>query len=190
MVSFYRDAKKRFDDDKDFQNDARAEVVELQSGNEVTLKVWKAICDLSRIEFQEIYDRLDIQVEERGESYYNPLLDNIVTELKAKNILEESEGAQCVFLDDYVAKDGTRLPLIVQKTDGGYLYATTDLAAVKQRCGSNDNEENADRVLYVTDIGQSQHFDMVFKTASQAGLTGDSSLEHVSIRSSVSVLVL
>jgi arginyl-tRNA synthetase len=167
LVEFYKAAKKKFDEDSDFQEAARKEVVKLQSNDPETILAWKKICDLSRREFQKIYDILHIEgLNERGESFYNPMLPNIVSELEEKGLLVESEGAKCIFLPGYTNPDGTPQPLIVKKTDGGYLYATTDLAAVKHRSAV----EKAQRVLYVTDVGQAQHFEMVFKAAKEAKL--------------------
>lgn len=111
-----------------------------------------------------------------GESFYNADLPNVVAELKAKGLLTESQGAQCVFLDEFKNKDGDPLPVIVQKTDGGYLYATTDLAAIRYRVG----ERKADRILYVTDSRQMLHFKQIFAVAREAGFAGENvSLEHV-----------
>lgn len=176
LVEFYKKAKARFDEDPEFKARAQAEVVELQGGNERTLKAWRIICDLSRIEFQKIYDRLDIAIEERGESFYNPYLKDVLTSLTEKGIAERDEGAMVVFLDGFTGRDGKRLPVIVQKSDGGFLYATTDLAAIRYRA----NEDKADRVLYVTDVGQSLHFEQVFQVARQAEfLPADVELKHV-----------
>ena len=177
LVEFYRAAKKRFDEDKDFEAAARAEVVKLQGGDEGSLKAWRAICDLSRVEFQKIYDMLQVQVEERGESFYNPMLPSIVQDLETQGVAVQSEGATCVFVPGYMNPDGTPQPLIVRKSDGGFLYATTDLAAIRHRA----KEEQADRVLYVTDVGQAQHFEMVFKAANSAGLLDPTKteLKHV-----------
>lgn len=126
LMEFYRSAKKRFDNEPDFKENARNEVVKLQSGEASSLEAWNKICDLSRLEFQKIYDLLDIHVTERGESFYNPYLAQIVEELKAKEMLKEDSGSQCVFLGEkYKGQDGQPLPLIVQKSDGGFLYATT-----------------------------------------------------------------
>lgn len=178
LVEFYKSAKKRFDDDHSFQNACRQEVVHLQSGKEDSLKLWKVICEKSRQEFQSIYDILGVSLIERGESFYNPMLASIVEELQTRGILVDSEGAKCIFLPGYKGMDGKPLPLIVQKSDGGYLYATTDLAAVKQRVGT----EKADRIIYVTDAGQSQHFSMVFDAAKAANFIpedGSVELSHV-----------
>ena len=164
LVAFYKKAKARFDEDEVFQKVARDEVVKLQSGSEDTLKAWRLLCEQSRKEFQVIYDLLDINVNERGESFYNPYLANVVTDLKALGLLVEDQGAQCVFLDGFTNREGQPLPLMVQKTDGGFNYATTDLAAIRYRL----NEDNAQRVIYVTDSGQGNHFAQVFQVARKA----------------------
>ena len=169
LVSLYKKAKVRFDEDEEFKQTARQEVVKLQAGAEDSRRAWKLLCDQSRKEFQVIYDLLDIKIEERGESFYNPFLEDIVSELEQEGLLEESEGAKCVFLDGFTNKDGDPLPLIVQKTDGGFNYATTDLAALKYRV----KEDNADRIIYVTDSGQANHFAGVFQVVKKAGILPD-----------------
>ncbi len=169
LVSLYKKAKVRFDEDEEFKQTARQEVVKLQAGAEDSRRAWKLLCDQSRREFQVIYDLLGIEIEERGESFYNPFLEDMVNELEQKGLLEESEGAKCVFLDGFTNKDGDPLPLIVQKTDGGFNYATTDLAALKYRV----KEDDADRIIYVTDSGQANHFAGVFQVAKKAGILPD-----------------
>ncbi len=166
LVEFYKAAKVRFDEDDGFKQRSRQEVVALQSGDAATLKAWRTLCDLSRREFQKIYDALDVRVEERGESFYNPLLADVVKDLEATGLLKESEGARVVFLEGYTTREGEPQPFIVQKTDGGFLYATTDIAAARHRATA----EKADRVLYVTDAGQGAHFDQVFQVVRQAKL--------------------
>ena len=166
LVEFYKSAKKRFDEDKEFEEASRLEVVKLQNGDPQSLRAWKAICEVSRVEFNKIYELLDIKILERGESFYNPMLKSIVEELEASGLAVPSDGAVCIFLPGYKNGDGSPMPLIIKKSDGGYLYATTDLAAVRQRV----HDEKADRVLYITDIGQSQHFEMVFKAAEASKL--------------------
>ena len=170
LVSLYKKAKVRFDEDEEFKQTARQEVVNLQAGAEDSLHAWRLLCDQSRQEFQVIYDLLDIKLEERGESFYNPFLEDVVSELKETGLLEKSEGAMCVFLDGFTNKDGEPLPLIVQKTDGGFNYATTDLAAIKYRV----KEDGADRIIYVTDAGQANHFAGVFQVARRAGILPES----------------
>lgn len=169
LVNFYKQAKKRFDEDPKFQEAAREAVVKLQSGDEESQKAWQLLCDQSRREFQKIYDRLDVQLTERGESFYNPYLDDVIKALDEKGILEKDQGAQCVFLEGFTNKSGDPLPLIVQKSDGGYNYATTDLAALRYRI----KEDNAKRIIYVTDAGQSNHFAQVFQVAQKANFLPD-----------------
>jgi arginyl-tRNA synthetase len=165
LVSFYRQAKQRFDGDEDFQNHARQIVVQLQAGDPELHKAWQFLCDLSRREFQQIYDLLNVQLTERGESFYNPFLAEVVEELKNQGLAVLDQGAWCVFLEGFVNPDGSSLPLIIQKSDGGYNYATTDLAALRYRV----QKDGAQRIIYVTDVGQSQHFAQVFQVAQKAG---------------------
>ncbi|MEQ8462002.1 arginine--tRNA ligase [Coleofasciculus sp. E1-EBD-02] len=165
LVSFYRQAKKRFDTDEAFQEAARQEVVKLQAGAEDTKRAWQLLCEQSRREFQVIYDLLDVHITERGESFYNPLLPDIVKDLEQSGLLVEDQGAKCVFLEGFTNKKGEPLPLIVQKSDGGYNYATTDLAALRYRI----QQDGANRIIYVTDAGQANHFAQVFQVAQRAG---------------------
>ncbi|MFN9643941.1 MAG: arginine--tRNA ligase [Cyanobacteriota bacterium] len=174
LVSFYRQAKRRFDEDPAFQVASREEVVRLQSGDPLTLKAWTLLCDQSRREFQQIYDRLGIVLEERGESFYNPFLADVVADLRAAGLLVEDAGAQCVFLEP------DKPPLIVQKSDGGFNYATTDLAAIRYRLAPPPQGDGARRLIYVTDAGQASHFAAVFAVARRAGWVPDGArLEHV-----------
>ncbi|NES71129.1 MAG: arginine--tRNA ligase, partial [Okeania sp. SIO2D1] len=158
-------AKKRFDEDEIFKEKSREEVVNLQAGAEDSRYAWQLLCNQSRREFQVIYDLLDIELNERGESFYNSMLSGVVEELNKLSLLEENDGAQCVFLEGFTNKEGERLPLIVQKSDGGYNYATTDLAALCHRI----EKEGAKRLIYVTDAGQANHFAQVWQVAKRAG---------------------
>lgn len=180
LVAFYRQAKQRFDDDEAFQTTSREEVVKLQGGDPVSLKAWGLLCDQSRREFQKIYDRLDIRLSERGESFYNPYLEGVVADLESSGLLVVDDGARCVFLEGVSGKDGKPLPVIVQKSDGGFNYATTDLAAIRYRFGAAPDGDGARRVIYVTDAGQANHFAGVFQVARRAGwVPEDGRLEHV-----------
>ncbi|KAE9600349.1 putative arginine--tRNA ligase [Lupinus albus] len=164
---FYKASKLRFDSDSEFKQRAQQAVVRLQGGEIRYRKAWKQICEISRTEFHRVYDRLGVQLEEKGESFYNPIIPSVLEELGNKGLIEESEGARVIFVD------GVKIPLIVVKSDGGYNYASTDLAALWYRL----NEEKAEWIIYVTDVGQQQHFDMVFKAAKRAGwLLADDSL--------------
>ena len=166
LVSLYKKAKVRFDEDAEFKETARKEVVRLQEGASDSRHAWKLLCDQSRREFQVIYDLLDIELTERGESFYNPFLEDVVKELDKQGLLQEDEGASCVFLEGFTNKDGEPLPLIVQKSDGGFNYATTDLAAINYRV----REDRAKRIIYVTDAGQANHFAGVFQVARRANI--------------------
>ena len=166
LVSLYKKAKIRFDEDAEFKETARNEVVKLQAGAEDSRHAWGLLCEQSRREFQVIYDLLDINLTERGESFYNPFLPDVITKLEEQKLLEEDAGAKCVFLEGFTNKDGDPLPLIVQKTDGGFNYATTDLAAINYRVA----EDQAAKIIYVTDSGQGNHFAGVFQVARKAGI--------------------
>ena len=180
LVAFYRQAKQRFDADEDFQNTARQEVVRLQAGDPVSLKAWGLLCDQSRREFQQLYERLDIRLNERGESFYNPYLEAVVADLEAAGLLVVDAGAKCVFLEGMQGKDGNPLPLIVQKSDGGFNYATTDLAAIRYRFAAPPAGDGARWVIYVTDAGQAHHFAGVFQVARRAGWIPEGArVEHV-----------
>ena len=170
LVAFYRQAKARFDEDETFQGESRREVVRLQAGEPESLRAWRLLCQQSRQAFQAVYDRLDVDLVERGESFYNAVLPRVVEDLEQARLLVVDDGARCVFLEGMTGKDGQPLPLIVQKRDGGYNYATTDLAAIRQRLASPAvGGEGAERVVYVTDAGQSNHFAAVFQVAQRAG---------------------
>ncbi|MGL5133894.1 MAG: arginine--tRNA ligase [Planktothrix sp.] len=165
LVEFYRQAKVRFDQDETFKETSRQEVVRLQAGAEDSRRAWQLLCEQSRREFQLIYDDLGIKLTERGESFYNQFLPQIVEELDKIGLLVENQGAKCVFLEGFTNKEGEPLPLIVQKTDGGYNYATTDLAALRYRIET----EKATRIIYVTDAGQTNHFMQFWQVAKRAG---------------------
>ncbi len=180
LVAFYRQAKARFDDDPAFQATAREEVVKLQGGDPLSLKAWGLLCEQSRREFAAIYERLGIRLEERGESFYNPFLPAVVDDLRAAGLLVVDDGAGCVFLEGVSGKEGKPLPLIVQKSDGGFNYATTDLAAIRYRFAAPPAGDGASRVIYVTDAGQASHFAGVFQVAQRAGwIPPHAGVEHV-----------
>jgi arginyl-tRNA synthetase len=171
---FYRSAKKHFDDDTDFQNKSRELVVMLQSGDSQIRSAWQQIVEETRRHYQPIYRQLGVLLQtsdERGESFYNGKLADVVNELLKKEIAQKSEGAVVVFVD---GRD--KSPLIIQKSDGGYLYGTTDLAAIRYRI----NELHANRIIYTHDSRQAQHFSQVFRTADKASWTrhGEVKLEY------------
>lgn len=170
--AFYQSARARFDDDPDFAAKARARVVALQAGDEETIRQWRRLVDLSTHYFNRIYATLGVTLTDddlAGESTYNDDLAEICTELEDKGLATISDGALCVFLDGYTGREGKPVPLIVRKSDGGYGYATTDLATVRHRVTDLD----ADRILYVIGAPQSLHLQMVWETARLAGWLPD-----------------
>lgn len=171
LEAFYVAAKKRFDSDPGFQATSRQTVVQLQARDPETIRLWDQIKKETRRHYQAIYDRLGVWLKEQheyGESSYNPLLPAVVKDLRAAGIATESEGAIAVFTE------GFENPLIIEKSGGGYLYGTTDLAAVRYRI----NDLHANRIIYFVDARQSQHFAQVFATARKAGWAENVSLEH------------
>jgi arginyl-tRNA synthetase len=173
LEQFYKDAKVRFDESELFANKARDYVVKIQSGDEHCLTLWQSFIDASLGHCEEVYEKLGVNLtrnDVRAESFYNPQLPNVINTLRKREMSTTSDGAECVFLD------GAEIPVIVQKGDGGYLYATTDLAALEYRA----KELKANRICYVVDARQSGHFKQVFTIAKQAGMVGeDVSLEHI-----------
>ena len=159
LMAFYKQSKARFDADEDFKKRAYASVVKLQAHDEDHLKAWNLICDVSRLEFQKVYDRLDVKLVERGESFYQDRMKEVVADLTKKNMLEEDEGRMIMFAPNIT------VPLTVVKSDGGFTYDTSDMAALKHRL----EEEQADWLVYVTDAGQATHFQQVFACAEKAG---------------------
>jgi len=128
LVKFYKSAKKRFENDTEFKLRARKEVLALQSGNIEARSAWKLMCDISRKDFQKLYDRLDIKnLEEKGESFYNPYIPRINKMLEEQGIAKESEGALCIFIE------GKDIPLMIRKSDGAFSYDSTDISAIWYR---------------------------------------------------------
>ena len=179
LEEFYRQAKELFDADADFSRTARDYVVRLQSRDKGILAKWNRFRSLSLSHCADVYRRLDVQLTDgdiRGESAYNDDLPKVVEDLRKAGLLTESRGAQCVFLLEFKDKEGHELPLIVQKSDEGFLYATTDLAAIRYRV----RKLHADRILYVIDSRQALHFRQVFAVAKAARFAPpDLALEHV-----------
>ena len=178
LDGFYRAARKRFDEDPDFRDRARNRVVLLQSGDPESIQSWERLVGVSQRYFKDIYDCLDVTLRDEdfvGESSYQNELDPTIEELRERGLLEESEGAVCAFIDGYTGRDGNPLPLIVRKSDGGYGYAATDLAAIRRRA----RDIRASRILYVVGLPQSQHLGMVFEVARRAGWLQATAPEHV-----------
>jgi arginyl-tRNA synthetase len=175
LQAFYKESKLRFDSDEEFKLRSQAAVVKLQAGDEEMTAKWKQICEVSRQEFEEIYRLLDIKIEERGESFYNSMIPDVLDELIQKNIAVTNDGALCIFQE----KDSP--PLICRKSDGGFNYASTDLAAMRHRI----KDVRADWIIYVTDMGQSRHFEAIFDAAKRADWLNEGQetsvrLDHVS----------
>ncbi len=177
LMEWYRASKKLFDEDADFKKQSQRRVVDLQGGDPAAKAAWERICEISRTGFEEIYDILDVTLTERGESFYNPMLGPIVEEALEKGVARKHDGAICIFMDGFVGKEGTPLPSIIRKSDGGYNYDTTDLAALKYRIET----DKADRIIYITDAGQKLHFSMVFEAARLLGFYAPEKthLDHV-----------
>lgn len=179
LEQFYRAAKQRFDESTEFAERARELVVKLQAGDADCLRLWKQFNKVSLSHCQKVYDRLNVKLtpaDVKGESAYNADLADIVEALNVKGLLSESNGAQCVFLDEFKNAEGNPLPVIVQKAGGGYLYATTDLASMRYR----SQQLKADRALYFVDQRQALHFQMAFEVARRAGFVDpEMQLEHM-----------
>lgn len=172
LESFYQQSKKHFDDSPEFADKARDYVVKLQGGDVYVRKLWQQFIELSLAHSEEIYQRLNVSLSRedvRGESAYNDDLPLLVQELKDAGLVREDQGALVAFLDELADKEGNPSPVIVQKQGGGYLYATTDLAAIRHRAAILD----ADRVLYFIDARQSLHMKQVFTLARKAGFAPD-----------------
>ncbi|WP_327032076.1 arginine--tRNA ligase [Micromonospora ureilytica] len=179
LDTFYREARVKFDADEAFQERSRLRVVALQGGDERTRRLWRLLVTQSERYFLTVYDLLDVTLSAddfRGESAYNDLLAGVVDDLDRLGLLLPSGGADCVFPQGFSGRDGEPLPLIVRKSDGGYGYPATDLAALRQRVG----ELGATRLLYVVGLPQRQHFAMVFAVAQAAGwLRPPAQAEHL-----------
>ncbi|WP_152346168.1 arginine--tRNA ligase [Brevibacterium sp. CFH 10365] len=179
--AFYQAARAKFDSDEAFATRSRARVVKLQGGDEETLGLWTRLVGYSREYFNRIYSLLDVTLTDAdlaGESTYNDVLAEVCDELEAKGLATISDGALCVFPEGFTGREGEPLPLIIRKSDGGYGYATTDLAAVRNRAVNL----GVNRALYVVGTPQAMHFDMVFTVAREAGWLPETfSPEHVKI---------
>ncbi|MFC0047812.1 arginine--tRNA ligase [Rheinheimera tilapiae] len=178
LEDFYREAKKRFDDEAGFADKSRDYVVKLQGGDAHCQKLWQLFIDTSVKHSEEVYRTLNVTLGHdhiKPESAYNPMLQPIVDDLKARGIAVEDQGALVVFLHELADKEGNPSPFIIQKTGGGFLYATTDLAA----CQYRSHELNVDRIIIFTDARQALHFKQVELVARKAGLLrAETAYEH------------
>lgn len=168
----YQTAKKRFDQEPDFALAAKKRVVALQDHEPETYALWQTLVRISEKHFSDVYQQLGILLDEadiRAESFYNPHLQPLVAQLEKTGVCVDDQGAKVIFLDEFKDRDGKCLPMIIQKTDGGFLYATTDLAALDFRL----NQLKADRVIYVVDARQAQHLSMLFAAGEKIGWVND-----------------
>jgi len=183
LNDFYREARRSFDADETFRERSRGRVVLLQSEDDETLRLWRLIIDESVRHYDMVYERLGVLLTDEdivGESAYDTMLQGVVTDLRAKGLLVESDGAQCVFPEGFTNRSGDPLPLIVQKSDEGFGYAATDLAAIRDRI----DRLGTDLILYVVGAPQSQHLQMCFAVARMAGWVPDGvELVHVAFGS-------
>ena len=179
LEKFYQAAKIRFDEDEEFAQTARENVVKLQAGDKNFLKLWKQFIDTSLTHCDEIYKTLNVLLtrdDVMPESAYNDDLPNVIIDLDKQGLLTKDQGAQCVFMDEFKGKNDSIIPMIVQKSDGGYLYATTDLAALRYR----HNKLKMNRGLYLVDARQSLHLKQVFTAGKKAGFVPENTqLEHM-----------
>ncbi|XP_046816282.1 arginine--tRNA ligase, cytoplasmic isoform X2 [Vespa crabro] len=161
LQNFYKESKTRFDADEEFKKRAYNCVVKLQSFDTDISKAWRLICDISRKEFEKLYARLDIKIIERGESFYQKKMEELVRELESQNFLEEDMGRKILWGEDH-----SGIPFTIVKSDGGFTYDTSDMACIKHRV----QDEKADWIIYVTDSGQSVHFQTLLKCAKRVGI--------------------
>ncbi|MFE6335112.1 arginine--tRNA ligase [Streptomyces sp. NPDC057798] len=173
----YKASRTLFDSDEEFKERARKRVVALQSGDQETLQLWQQFVDESKVYFYSVFEKLDMRVRDEeivGESAYNDLMPETARLLEESGVAVRSDGALVVFFDEIRGKDDQPVPLIVQKADGGFGYAASDLSAIRNRVF----DLKATTLLYVVDVRQSLHFKMVFETARRAGWLGEHVTAH------------
>ena len=179
--AFYQAAKQKFDDDPAFADRARRRVVALQSGDPESVRLWQLLVGDSEQYYNAIYGRLGVTLTDADlapESFYNDMLADVCDELESLGVAVISDGALCAFPPGFTARDGSPLPIILRKSDGGYGYDTTDMAAIRYRV----RDLGADRLIYVVGSEQALHFAMIFAVARQAGwLTDKVRAEHAAI---------
>jgi arginyl-tRNA synthetase len=179
LGGFYKAARKKFDSAPGFKDRSRSRVVLLQRGDEQTMRLWTILVEQSKAYFLAVYDQLGVLLNDgdfAGESMYNDELDDVIAELTELGLVQVSDGAECVFPDGFKNRDGDPLPLIVRKSDGGFGYDVTDLAAIRHRL----RDLEGTRLLYVVGLPQRTHFQMVFQSAHDAGWVGATTrVEHI-----------
>ena len=182
LENLYKDMVLLVEKDAKANEEVQAVTSSLQTGKPFEIKLWNHAKQITLSECYGIYEKMGVKLTEkhtRGESFYKDMLSDVVAELKKKELAVESDGAICVFPEGFKTKEGEPLPFIIQKTDGAFLYATTDLAALRYRI----NELKADEIIYVTDARQKQHFEMLFAVAKQAGWVKNTRLVHITFGS-------
>jgi len=183
LNGFYQEARKKFDADETFADRSRQRVVELQGGDPTSLRLWRVLVEESKRYFTSVYELLGVTLSSddyAGESAYNDALDTVLTELTDKGLVVTDEGAECIFPPGMVGRTGEPQPVIVRKRDGGFGYATTDLAAIRHRL----LDLEATWLLYVVGAPQSDHLQAIFAIAGMAGwLTPPARAEHVAFGS-------
>ena len=182
LESFYVEAKARFDADEKFKEESRETVVALQKGDPTIARIWKAFCNESLRHCHAIYRRLGVRLTDRGESFYNDLMDEVIRRLEKLRdadpggVVRDSAGALCIFTGGFKGRDGEELPVIARKSDGGYNYTTSDLATIVHRAETL----KATRIVYVVGLAQKQHFEMLFAAARMVGFVeAGVKLEHL-----------
>lgn len=177
LSELYKSAQKKFETDDTFKDQAKKEVIKLQNKDINTINIWKNINKISKKEYKKIYELLNIKIKYKGESFYNDLIDPLIKQFEKKNIIEISNNAKCIYINGMLNKENMPLPLIIKKSDGGSNYATTDLAALYYRIKYN----KADKIIYITDVGQSMHFKMIFEAIKKSGINKNTKLIHIPI---------
>jgi len=176
LSNYYKKSQIEFNNDPEFKLNSHNEVLKLQKKEISSMEIWKNINIISKIEYKKIYKLLDINIKTIGESFYKNKLKSIINLFEKKNLLHVSNKAKCIYIDGYKNKDNTNFPLIIQKKDGGFNYSTTELAAIYYRI----KIKKINHIIYVTDISQKIHFEMVFKAAEKANITNNNThLKHI-----------
>ncbi|MGH3566167.1 MAG: arginine--tRNA ligase [Pseudonocardia sp.] len=179
LGSFYKAARQKFDSSPEFKERSRRRVVLLQGGDDQSMRLWSILVEQSKKYFLAVYDQLGVLLTDEdfaGESVYNDVLGEVIDELAERGLVQVSDGAECVFPAGFKNRDGEPFPLIVRKSDGGFGYDVTDLAAIRHRV----RDLKGTRLLYVVGLPQQTHFQMVFQTARDAGWVGEAvRIEHV-----------
>lgn len=162
----YKKAQVYFETNENFKKTAKMEVVKLQNRNIKSIKIWKLINKISKKEYEKIYKMLDIKIKYQGESFYNELINPLIKKLEKKNIITLSDNAKCIYIKGFKNRDESPLPFIIKKSDGAFNYSSTDLAALYYRIKYN----KVNKIIYITDVGQKMHFEMLFKALKLSGI--------------------